>query len=619
MMEAAQVIEKLMNNLSRGLVYVGKDKKILIYNQKAREITGIDFDCTNTHEDGQIMAGDIVIIADNDLGDDDGDLSVEDLELINIRDKKIQSGDMILGIGVYKNKKIEPAYKYIREHQLHTPFVLDANYLGFYINATIDPAEKIISISINGKVFAMNFFNSIGHMVVIDGTNGQIKFFQMPGYSVRRESPGALFRGGYFLAKKETNEEKFPIIGRKLLEIFEESELTRKIFELLDGKEDHIKDALYEINRRPFICSLIPFINKEKLDEIEGVFMMIQDATELEALLEDRNRIIEEIEKKHKVHSSYRKAFPKEAFQKFVGSGHLIQDVKYLAYKASRTKFNVIITGESGTGKSQLAREIHNLKNGKGPFVEVNCNAITPSLFESELFGYVGGAFTGASTSGKAGYFEVANGGTIFLDEIGEIPLDIQVKLLQVLQNKTIYRVGSSKPIQVDIRVIAATNKNLEEEVEKGTFRRDLFYRINVFPIDIPPLRERKSDLYLLINQIMQRICKQYEIPLKQFSGEALRKMLSYSWPGNVRELENIIERAITLCESRLIYPEHINMSSKKSVKTLKELLQEEERRILQETMVRYNGDKQMVMRELDTSKSAFYEKCKKYGIQVQI
>lgn len=166
-----------------------------------------------------------------------------------------------------------------------------------------------------------------------------------------------------------------------------------------------------------------------------------------------------------------------------------------MAWKAANSRFNVILTGESGTGKSKLAREIHNAGEDPGsPFIEVNCNAIAPTLFESELFGYVRGAFTGAKSEGNVGYFEAADGGTIFLDEIGEIPPEIQVKLLHVLQNKIIYRVGSSKPVKVDVRVIAATNKNLEEEVAMGRFRQDLFYRINVFPIDIPPLRERKAD-----------------------------------------------------------------------------------------------------------------------------
>jgi len=205
-----------------------------------------------------------------------------------------------------------------------------------------------------------------------------------------------------------------------------------------------------------------------------------------------------------------------------------------ISFKSSNTKFNVIITGESGTGKSLIARLIHEKNNKHSPFVEVNCNAIAPTLFESELFGYVGGAFTGALSSGRSGFFENANGGTIFLDEIGDLPLEIQVKLLHVLQNKIIYRVGSSKPIPIDVRVIAATNKKLEEEVLNGTFRQDLYYRINVFPIHMPPLREHKSDLYTLINRILNKICTRYDIELKQFSGEALDKLIRYDWPGNV-------------------------------------------------------------------------------------
>jgi transcriptional regulator with PAS, ATPase and Fis domain len=253
--------------------------------------------------------------------------------------------------------------------------------------------------------------------------------------------------------------------------------------------------------------------------------------------------------------------------------------------------------------------------NKTAPFVEVNCNAIAPSLFESELFGYVGGAFTGASAAGNAGYFEIADGGTIFLDEIGELPSEIQIKLLHVLQSKKIYRVGSSKPIPVNVRVIAATNRNLELEVEQGSFRQDLYYRINVFPIHIPPLRDRKSDLYLLINKSLEKICSRYEVPPKQFSGEALRKILNYDWPGNVRELENILERAIVLCESNVIYPEQISILSRGEHATLNQMLADSEARIIEQTLKQFNGDKQQAMKHLNISKSVFYEKLKKYHI----
>ncbi|MBN7773065.1 sigma 54-interacting transcriptional regulator [Clostridium aminobutyricum] len=618
MTEMKQALENIMDHLSKGLVYVDSNGRIQACNQKAKTITGIIFEQPATHESGQLKEGDIIIIADNKLGEDDGELDPADLSWLNIHDKNIKKGDMLIGIGVYKNSEIEPIYKYLREHQLRNPFKLDVNYLGFHISAMIDTANHEISISINGFEFTLPYFSSIGHMVAIDGSRGHIKFFQAKGYSVRKETIGNLLRGGSFMPKlpQSGGMDQLSVIGVQFLDLFEESDLSRKIFRILEGKEQPVQNVLYEINKRLVVCTIFPSVSSTDERETEGVYLLIEDASALEELLEDRNSLIEEIEKKHKQHLEHQKEFPEEVFQNFVGASSKTRETKYLAYKAAHTKFNVLITGESGTGKSKLAREIHDIKNPKAPFVEVNCNAIAPTLFESELFGYVGGAFTGASSSGKAGFFEAADGGTLFLDEIGDLPLEIQVKLLHVLQNKMIYRVGSSKPVQVDVRIIAATNKNLQEEVRKGGFRQDLFYRINVFPIEIPPLRERKGDLYLLINQIMRNVCAYYGMDIKQFSGEALRKMLSYHWPGNVRELENVIERAITLCETNLIYPEHISISQEVHPKTLKELVEREEARILENALFAFNGDKRVMMQELDISKTAFYEKIKKYGLK---
>ncbi len=616
MIREVEALEVLLDNMGRGLVYVDKDKRIRLCNQKAKEITGIIFDRVSTHEAGVINEGDIVIIADNKLGEDDGNLSKNELSLLNINDNDIKENDMLIAIGVYKNKKIEPVYKYIREHQLRVPLSIDTVYLGFHLIASIDVQKKEITIKVNGKSFSMKYFSSVGHMVVIDGTTGRIKFFQAKGYSVRKEDTGALLRGNSFMGKSRgDSKDEMAVVGEKFLDLFDESELSKKLFHIIDVKAESIENALYEINKRPFICSILPQQDKEDSDKISGAYILIQDAADLEGLLDDRNQIIKQIEQKHKEDRLNDLYFPEGAFKCFVGRSPKAIEVKYMAFKASKNKFNVIITGESGTGKSKLAREIHAMQNPEAPFVEVNCNTITHSLFESELFGYVGGAFTGAMTSGKVGYFEAANGGTIFLDEIGEIPLEIQVKLLHVLQNKTIYRVGSSKPIKVDVRVIAATNKNLEEEVERGQFRQDLYYRINVFPIEIPPLRERKEDLYLLINQLLANACNRYDVELKQFSGEALQKMLSYDWPGNVRELENIIERAITLCESKLIYPEHLSIGGHGKARTLKELIALEEGRIIAAAMAKHGGNKRKVMEELDISRTVLYDKLKKYDL----
>ncbi len=237
-----------------------------------------------------------------------------------------------------------------------------------------------------------------------------------------------------------------------------------------------------------------------------------------------------------------------------VGSSSGIKDIYYLIERASETDSNVLITGESGTGKELTARAIHeNSSRNKKPFVCINCMAITENLLESELFGYERGAFTGAVKQ-KEGKFRIADGGTVFLDEIGEIPPSIQVKLLRVLQERSFERVGGNQTINVDVRVIAATNKNLTEEINKLQFREDLYYRLNVIQINIPPLRSRREDLPLLIDHFLEKKAGQLKMRKKQLTGDVKEFLLNYDYPGNIRELENIIERAYALTREDKIY-----------------------------------------------------------------
>jgi Nif-specific regulatory protein len=240
----------------------------------------------------------------------------------------------------------------------------------------------------------------------------------------------------------------------------------------------------------------------------------------------------------------------------------------------------------------------------------------------------VGGSFTGALAKGKRGYFEEANGGTIFLDEIGEIPLTSQVKLLQVLQSKKIYRVGSAKPIDVDVRVIAATNMDIKEAVREGRFRKDLYYRLNVFPIYIPPLRDRKGDLRELTDLFLESACKENGVALKTLSEGAYRKIMEYPWPGNVRELENVIMRAVALCEAPMIYEDYLaldefettedveeTLSELSDEKTLKEKMDQVEKQLILKAIDKCGGNNQEAIKMLGMSKTAFYEKLKKYGL----
>lgn len=607
-------IELLMDNMDQGVMYVDRGRRIRTCSRRAKEIMGIVINPQASHDSGHLAEGDIVILADNKLGGDDGDLGPSELALLNICDKGIQPGDMLTAVGVYQNRRIEPRYKYLGGgYRSGMSLKLDVNYFGFHIEASVDPDKAETRIRVGTKDFPMGYYYSVGNMVVIDGKTGSIKFFQAKGYSVRSEDAGKILRGQSWLAK-HADDRGIDVKGRPFLDFFDQSPLSEKLFEVLDGRGEQVSNRLYEINKRPLICDIVPWPERA---EPTGAVLIIRSAVNLDSLLEDRNELIRQIEeRKEKDTAGSAQAYPEDAFSGFAGKSKKAQEVKYLAWKAANSRFNVILTGESGTGKSKLAQEIHRAGTPEAPFVEVNCNAIAPTLFESELFGYVGGAFTGAKSEGHMGYFEAANKGTIFLDEIGEIPLEIQVKLLQVLQNKIIYRVGSSKPIKVDVRVIAATNRNLEEEVAMGRFRQDLFYRINVFPIEIPPIRERKADLYLLINQLLKRICDSYGLEQKQFSGEAIQKMVAYNWPGNVRELENAIERAITLCDSNIIYSEHLRMGKGAAPVTMKELLAKEEERILEMTLMKYNGDKKKAMEELDMSRTVFYDKLKKYEIK---
>ena len=240
-------------------------------------------------------------------------------------------------------------------------------------------------------------------------------------------------------------------------------------------------------------------------------------------------------------------------FKNIIACSKAMKSVLDIAYKASRTSSTVLIRGESGTGKELVAKSIHsNSSRVNGPFVTVNCGAIPTTLLESELFGYEQGAFTGASKR-KTGKFEQANGGTIFLDEIGDMPVEMQVKLLRVIQEREFQRVGGNDTIKCDIRIIAATHRRIEEAIEKGEFREDLYYRINVIPIYLPSLRERREDIPILVSHFINKLGEESDKGYIRLSEEAEACIYKYNWPGNVRELENLIERLIVLCDKDII------------------------------------------------------------------
>ena len=314
--------------------------------------------------------------------------------------------------------------------------------------------------------------------------------------------------------------------------------------------------------------------------------------------------------------------------ENIIGNSYSINKAKEEALMASKTNSTVLITGESGTGKELFARAIHNHSHrASNPFIAINCAAIPDNLLESELFGYEEGAFTGAKKGGSVGKFELANKGSIFLDEIGDMSLHLQAKLLRVLQEKEVDKIGSQKNVSIDVRIIAATNKDLDEMVKKGTFREDLYYRLNVIPVVLPSLRQRKNDIHLLIEYMMKEYANKLDKEVDTIDVQALDYLSNYSWPGNIRELQNVIEYSVNRCEGKCItldnLPERIRhnhleqkqvINKTEHIKTLEELEIGEIVKAL-EQYKDYKKDKELAAKALGISRATLYRKIEKYKI----
>jgi PAS domain S-box-containing protein len=310
-------------------------------------------------------------------------------------------------------------------------------------------------------------------------------------------------------------------------------------------------------------------------------------------------------------------------YENIVGRNKEIKQIITVLESVSQTDSSVLITGESGTGKELAARAIHlNSPRKTGPFIAVNCSAFVESLIESELFGHEKGAFTGAIKT-KIGKFELAKGGTLFLDEIGDLSLSVQTKFLRVLESREFERVGGNKTIKVEARIIAATNKNLSEEILAGRFREDLFYRINVINIHLPPLRDRMDDLPLIVNHFLEFFNKKFNKEIRQFSSQAFDILMEYEWPGNIRELENVVEHCFVLCNGKIIQVECLPKrlrEQKKKIITSSNAIQKNgfknvERELIISVLEKHNGNRSKAAKELNINPSTLWRKMKKLGI----
>ena len=401
------------------------------------------------------------------------------------------------------------------------------------------------------------------------------------------------------------NTHKEQIIGKPLEQILPESPMLSV---LKTGKGYSEKEEIYETPKQHFhfIVTATPIFNQSQVYGVVASIRKMSDVRKLAYSLTTGELDL--------------------SFAEVKGKSNIIKSLKQQAMKVSNSHSNILITGESGTGKGVFAMAIHNASNrAEGPFISVNCGSIPETLLESELFGYTKGAFTGANKEGKIGKFEMADGGTIFLDEIGDLPLHLQVKLLHVLQHKKVERVGSNSPIPIDIKVIAATNQNLERMVQEGEFRADLFFRLNVIPLYLPPLRERQVDIPILMNHFLSKHTASLNKEIHGFEPKVIELFQNYRWPGNVRELENAVEYAVNMEQTnRLTVPslpmrmlEQKDHCSEHS--SLKEMLHFHEKSILQNMLSKYGYSvkaKKQIAARLNISLATLYRKLEEQNLQ---
>jgi len=478
-------MEVIIDSTHDAMIAVDKKGIITLFNKAAQRLTKIKYDdAIEKHVEGVILNTRLPYILKTGKSELNRKQPLGDINIITNRmPVKNEKGEIIGAVAVFRD-----------------------------ITEVLELGSQVTSLKEMTSMFEGIF----------DSTHDAISVVDQDGY-------GVLVNKAY---TRVTGLSSSDIMGKHCtIDIAEGESIHLKVLET--GKPVMGQRMSVGPNRREVVVDAAPIIIN---DQLKGSVAVIHDITEIKRLTNELDQ----------AKSIIRKLEAKYTFEDIIGEHNSLRDSIQKARVAAATPATVILRGESGTGKELFAHAIHNASDRKySQFVKVNCASINENLLESELFGYDEGAFTGALKGGRVGLFERGNGGTIFLDEIGEISLGTQVKLLRVLQEKEILRVGGNKSISIDVRIIAATNKNLEKAVARGRFREDLYYRLNVIPIVIPPLRDRKSDIKKLVKQFIRKYNQEYGRMAENISQEALGILELYDWPGNIRELENVIGRAM--------------------------------------------------------------------------
>jgi transcriptional regulator with PAS, ATPase and Fis domain len=417
----------------------------------------------------------------------------------------------------------------------------------------------------------------------------------------------------------------------KFLGMDPKEQIGKHTTDVIENSRMHIvaRTGIPEINHphqimgRNQIVQRIPIKIDGKLVAVFGQ-VMFEDIKDVQILADKLNILESKVQHYEKELENLRAS--RYSCRNIVGTSQVMSELRKLGQRAAKVNSPVLLVGESGTGKELFAHAIHRASDRhKQPFIRLNCAAIPKDLLEAELFGYEPGAFTGAGNKGKPGKFELAHQGTIFLDEISELPLEMQPKLLRVLEEKLVDRLGATKPVKCDFRLIAATNENLEDCIRKGKFRKDLYYRLNVIPLHIPPLRERREDISLIASHLIQNLCRDFGLSHREISPEVMRIFENHDWPGNVRELSNILERTLSLMDERdeTILVEHLPLffrslsvrSDRSQAKILKDLRATSEREAVLHAIQVANNNKNEAARILGIHRTALYKKMKKLNL----
>jgi PAS domain S-box-containing protein len=567
-MNSELILDAVLNRSTDAIVCIDKEKKITIFNSKAEKLIGVEKkDAIGKNLPDVIKNCGICRVMET--GEKEiGELFEENDKFFRVNRYPIKSGGEMRGaVSFFKDV---------------TDFRVMSNKL----------EEDEIYINIVNTL--LDTFNE--WMVVVD-----------------KDAKIVMMSKAYKRFVKDLHPE-----GKHVKDVIEN---TRMEIVLQTGEKEF--GDIQQIGDNKMIAMRMPLV---KDGEVYGAIgkVVLKDISELDFLNKKLNVLEKEVE--YYKNELGKERLAKYSFENIAGISKKINDVKRIAQRATKTNSNVLITGESGTGKELFAHAIHSDSDRcLGPFVKINCAAIPSELLESEFFGYEEGAFTGARKGGKKGKFLLADRGTIFLDEIGDMPLKMQAKVLRVIQEKEIESVGGNKILELDIRVIAATNRDIEEMVDKGTFREDLYYRLNVVRLRLPPLREKKEDIEIIARYLMKKVENRLGVHVEGITPEALKYLVAHDWPGNARELENVIERALNMIESDLmIRPEHLpkklitkNVSAYNCENGhLKEILADIEKEIIKKTLMEHVGNKNKVARILGISRTCLYSKIEIYHLE---